>query len=428
MQIKDDHSTRVIQRWKETSASTIPTQLAEMVFNAPDSANADFKEMTFLQPYVRTTCSSSETGSMGDKATVPFPDENANLQGRIPLSSILQNRTVSPLGAHLQMSILRTNTSVTMNWYEPPRSSNYSTIMVSVDPFVMDVTAPNGSQKMGLSVTGCTTSAWWENVSTNWTAGSRIVSSRFEHNDGLREPRGEIIILSPAWVKSLAEKFHLKVYQLSGGNSGLQSAAIALALSNVGLESQNTIPSFLPAYVLFNKTAMDRPDRDLGLDQMQYDIFIDRLKKLVNRNGYRGVIMWGPGQPNNSTAPGTQLHSDLQGYRKGIGFDSSTTAVQLSLTILIIYSMIVAGYLALMFVLGRSATSWDSIAEIMMLALNSKQPEHLKGTSVGIETLSTVREPVNIRVNYAGSLEMVFENDPGIKKESYSNVVPNVRY
>lgn len=63
-----------------------------------------------------------------------------------------------------------------------------------------------------------------------------------------------------------------------------------------------------------------------------------------------------------------------------------------------------------------------------MLKVNSKTPEHLDGTSVGIDTLSTFREPVSIRINEQSSVELVFENDTSLSKRHLRDAEPNKAY
>jgi len=48
--------------------------------------------------------------------------------------------------------------------------------------------------------------------------------------------------------------------------------------------------------------------------------------------------------------------------------------------------------------------------------LMSRQPEHLSShVSAGLETFETLREPVSVKVNGEGHVELVFANDTGSK-------------
>ncbi|KAK5095796.1 hypothetical protein LTS08_007931 [Lithohypha guttulata] len=112
----------------------------------------------------------------------------------------------------------------------------------------------------------------------------------------------------------------------------------------------------------------------------------------------------------------------------GVGYNSTGTTVCLALAVLIVYCVVVLAYLIFLFVTGKAGSSWDSIAELFMLALNSRPPTHLGRTSVGVETMRTFKEPVSIRVNEGQECELVFGNSETAKTSSYSKVVPNFRY
>ena len=110
------------------------------------------------------------------------------------------------------------------------------------------------------------------------------------------------------------------------------------------------------------------------------------------------------------------------------GYDLSQTAVKLSLTVFIVCCAIVISYLVYSFTTGHTSSSWDSIGELFMLALNSRRPEHMSNTSAGVKTLATYREPIFVRVNEDESLEVVFANDPGAKYTDWRNVARNEKY
>ncbi|KAL9620730.1 MAG: hypothetical protein Q9160_004743 [Pyrenula sp. 1 TL-2023] len=133
---------------------------------------------------------------------------------------------------------------------------------------------------------------------------------------------------------------------------------------------------------------------------------------------------------DNWADPASLVHFEIQDYLNGYGYDSSTTPVKLSLAVLMLYSVIVVTFLLYVFITGRSASSWDSIGEIVTLAMNSQRPENrLENTSVGIEALTTFREPVNIRVSRErGAMELVFRDDAGWKESDYKEVEPNMHY
>lgn len=66
---------------------------------------------------------------------------------------------------------------------------------------------------------------------------------------------------------------------------------------------------------------------------------------------------------------------------------------------------------------GTTSTAWDSALELLVLALQSRRPQHLANTSVGVEKMATFRELVGIRANLDDELEFVFANDRDVLKD-----------
>ncbi|KAF2111330.1 hypothetical protein BDV96DRAFT_649895 [Lophiotrema nucula] len=112
----------------------------------------------------------------------------------------------------------------------------------------------------------------------------------------------------------------------------------------------------------------------------------------------------------------------------GFGYDITGTPVILALTVLGLYCVFVLGHLIDVLLRGRTSNALDSPAELVTLALQSRYPEHLGHTSVGIETMATLREPVGIRVNEEERLELVFKNDAGQEGRELRKVEPNKAY
>jgi hypothetical protein len=110
----------------------------------------------------------------------------------------------------------------------------------------------------------------------------------------------------------------------------------------------------------------------------------------------------------------------LQGY----GYSTEGTTVQLSLVVLGLYCAFVLTHISVLVWTGYTGTSWDSIGELLMLGLMSRQPEHLNPhVSAGLETFKTLREPVSVKVNGEGHVELVFANDTGSKSAANDSPV-----
>ena len=109
------------------------------------------------------------------------------------------------------------------------------------------------------------------------------------------------------------------------------------------------------------------------------------------------------------------------------GYKASSTSARLAFSVVIAYCEIISGYLAYILITGYTSTAWNSALEIVMLALQSKVPDHLGHTSVGIHSLSTYQEAVGVRVNSNEKLELIFAHDQNTERH-LGKVVGNKAY
>jgi hypothetical protein len=76
---------------------------------------------------------------------------------------------------------------------------------------------------------------------------------------------------------------------------------------------------------------------------------------------------------------------------------------------LVIYSLIALIYVVYSTCFAKTTSnSWESIAELVALAVNSQPSAALHNTGAGIATFSTYKQPVGIRVS-EDHLQMFFE-------------------
>jgi hypothetical protein len=118
----------------------------------------------------------------------------------------------------------------------------------------------------------------------------------------------------------------------------------------------------------------------------------------------------------------------------GYGYGGTDTSTQLSLAVILTYCIITIVYVAYTIVTGHTTIAWNSATELIMLALQSKEPSDLGHISVGIDSMETLRRSVGIRVNtvnigdtgeYREKLELVFEQDEGLKRRTLKKVERN---
>ncbi|KAL9620313.1 MAG: hypothetical protein Q9160_005112 [Pyrenula sp. 1 TL-2023] len=452
-QVSDDKGARMfrIEEPKPTDSpnvdtASIPKELATFALTFPlgDSFHVALRRTGSLQPYVKRNCRYQYVNDTLKGSFVLFPDNNQDLQGQIPLYSFTSNETKSPFGPGLQVFSLTdslksatSNSNSTLVWYEPPPSSAYLGTMVSYDEYREHWSPgdPNSQYKSaGTTVAGCTIDATWEKALVNWTGSTGTVDSILKQSQPI-ESSNQIISISSDWAKRVSKLF----INATGGSVQTvfhnYPALMALALSNVGPAPairDNTVPYFkdISRWQSLNDTMKDAERQELkyyvNITDDQIDTVFEYLRRTEKSNEYPSAAILNGSR--NWEDPESLVKLHIQSYKLGFVCDISTIPVQLSLAVLIIYSLIVCAYFIYLFASGRSATSRNSIAEIVMLALNSKQPGHLESTSVGIGTMSKLREPINIRINEAGSVEMVFRNDPGLREREYSRVEPNQRY
>ncbi|OAL55152.1 hypothetical protein IQ07DRAFT_638863 [Pyrenochaeta sp. DS3sAY3a] len=136
--------------------------------------------------------------------------------------------------------------------------------------------------------------------------------------------------------------------------------------------------------------------------------------------------------PKDSTT--FQIKQTLRGY--GYGVDH--TSVRLSVAVITAYCLIATIYVAYLIVTGHTSIAWDSATEMILLALQSKEPNNLGHTSVGLNSMETFRRNVSIRVKNVNigdtgetreKLELVFANDNQETEQlGFSKVVRNKAY
>lgn len=370
-----------------------------------------------LQPYVQRSCVGNDidTSQSLEGHYVSFGSDHPDVNGLIPLSSVPLDTEDEPPDSNSTSNTFTISTAnETMAWYEVPQTgSNYSLLVTYVNNWIPSV------------LTACTISATWVRASTNLTGDYLYtpVQSTPE-NGGWPESASQTIQISPDRATKVMELSLNASENLNGLFSttplySLTPYIMALALSDV--TQYHATPEDVTT---FGKT-IEGPRQGSSLSDDQYDAMSKYLEKSGYRQRYKYIHVVSDG---NWTDPALLARFSIQDYYQGYGYNSSTVPVRLSIVILCIYSLFAIIFIAYTLLSGQSASSWNSIGEVVMLALNSKQPEHLYDVSVGVETLSTYREPINIRTNKDKSAEMVVLNNPGFKNSEYSVVEPNVRY
>jgi hypothetical protein len=115
----------------------------------------------------------------------------------------------------------------------------------------------------------------------------------------------------------------------------------------------------------------------------------------------------------------------------GYGYGATDISIRLSVAVMVTYCMITILYVSYIITTGHTSIAWDCATELIMLALQSKEPTGLGHISVGLDSMETFRKGVGIRVSTLNDdvtgqltekLELVFEDDEETKKRGLTKI------
>lgn len=185
----------------------------------------------------------------------------------------------------------------------------------------------------------------------------------------------------------------------------------------VATAKSSTLDQYEPKEIALNLTAVDAW-QTAKFHSMIWDLLDQSHLSSVGPEGILAAAVamliakipafeleWGP-------APGTNTE-DHTPYRLittqyGYGYGTRSTAVYLSMTVLLLYSFVAVTYMLYSLFVGVASTAWNSGLELLALALQSRKPDHIHHTGVGIDSAKTLGEGVGIRVNNDNEVELVF--------------------
>jgi hypothetical protein len=152
-----------------------------------------------------------------------------------------------------------------------------------------------------------------------------------------------------------------------------------------------------------------------------HDAYVDTLEKVSTS------------MPDSTSYTPFRIDKKVTGY----GYGGNDTAVQLSLAVIVAYCLITIVYITYTIATGHTSIAWNSATELIMLALQSKEPSDLGHVSVGVDTIETLCRSVGIRVStvsiadtgeYTEKLELVFEHDTEHKRRILKKIERNQAY
>lgn len=126
--------------------------------------------------------------------------------------------------------------------------------------------------------------------------------------------------------------------------------------------------------------------------------------------------------PNATAKYRLEVRSTMDGYAYTL-HDVPTIVAVVILSLYCLYTLI---FLTSSIISGVSSCSWDTIAELTVLAMLSSPPDRMKNASAGIETMELFQEPVSIKVGPREHLEIVLARDNHAK--GFKMAEDNVKY
>lgn len=174
----------------------------------------------------------------------------------------------------------------------------------------------------------------------------------------------------------------------------------------------------------------DSPVSTAYFHQLINPIFANSDYSLVTALMFAEAISRVPFTPdmNQTRSPEKPVAYEYTQVLSGYGYGSATTFHTLSMAVLTTYCTVVVVYLAYTLITGSTSTAWNSPIELVALALQSKKPDHLGHTSVGIDSIKTFQESVGIRVNQQDQVELVFAHDRDIEARGLRKIERNKAY
>lgn len=182
----------------------------------------------------------------------------------------------------------------------------------------------------------------------------------------------------------------------------------------------------------FYKLKADGIDRKFDpLAEVLAAVFSNALSNFQSGDESLPTLRMQNGERDDPAKPNEDLYNNtliVRAFNEGQGYNLFETSVILALVVLSIYCILVIIYIIYILSFATVSSAWNSAAEFAALALCSPRPSHLGPVTAGIESLATFREPVRIRANKGGELELEFLNDGERGSRVMRRVVWNCEY
>lgn len=351
---------------------------------------------TFLATGAQWTLQTSQPVVMSACSPVFYNTENISYPHVDGSTSILHN------AAELYDTMLKMNANRTyfMSWIQLPQDpTSLLALFMDINDRIGVYNGSDGSYSAPItSFTICTVSSFWWDTSTtlSLTSTDNLIQTEWPGSrEDIVQDKSRPIIIDPEAIP----KLHISPNQ-SHPNPSHNLAVTIVAGFAVAL-------SWVPGQYIYSANRRIPLDTIEGLD---FSSIID---------------------PTSNTP--LRIVKTITGY----GYGSTDTSTLLSLAVIITYCFITVAYITYTIVTGHTSVAWNSATELILLALQSKEPDDLGHVSVGVDSTETLRRSVGIRVNTVTipdtgermqKLELVFEHDVQDKERILKKVERNQAY
>jgi hypothetical protein len=383
-----------------------------------------YKDILFsveaLQPVTFASCNANNVNS-----TLKFPkiDESSD---PLPLVE-LHNSTFTSREWFTQVTNHGSDSNLI--WVELPASSFGLTSIGAVVALPGNNVAGYAGQ-----ILTCTIDARWANSTAiaSFTGGPMAV--RGEPNDWFltsrlqKKPGGNFewpqIRIAPQWadgINPIIDAKNVSVFTLLSNSVG-RLGDISMAPSLVNAVEAILVVILAEGLSRVGNTASIQGFLK-GFEENEWMSQILPDKTVFGTGGSAFNYTFRPGDPFVKF----EMKVAVSGYGYGI-----TTATILSSLVLLTYSLIAITYIVHSVCFSRSTSStWESISELIALAMSSTPVPMLKNTGAGISSLTTLKQKVRIGVSEDAQLQMIFvgeENGKTYEKADFEGVSQNESY
>lgn len=409
-----------------TLAATLVSQAMRFpgmtFFGGSQFENAEvgvFARATSFQPYVQSDCKRQWLNGTDDPGSVyiTFGDINPEATNLTFANLMDIIKSVTPDNA--------TTDSIALAWDDAPTAaSNHSILMVQ--GFLLEGGETFHEDAIARSES-CIIDAIWAKANMNATINmnsDEVINAEMLPADS-QQFDSQLIKIPGEWASRVVDVY--VEYQPDIIYMPLERI-FALALANTAPTPQIDFGPIGWHAVHTDPMYKDQEAGTLSMSQAQYDAtkaYFEANKDLFSK--HTDVFFY---TSTNWSDPGNLYQLEVENFRQGYGYDSSSVPVLLSLIVISIYAFVAVIHLLCTLATGHVGRSWDTLAELLMLGLHSQPPAvaAAANTTVGIETAVPFEELVSVRINENGRAELLFLGDDSNKRRALRRVEANEAY